>query len=460
MQENISVNNALIYVKQWWNEGNHEKSIQGLREIIGFDPENVEAKNLLAEYTQIIESKKNTDEYFVNTFEITEEENNNKLKSGGIFKKLTKVLILFLFLSIGYLAYSNYGDKIENGFHKALNIFYNDNVSENSLASALDTTIDKTLNSEKKDSERNRNEIRTEDLKKISNALTEYYNNNLGYPPALSVEKELLLGNYLIEMPIDPKSGEFDEKGEAFDYFYAVYKDPISGEENQIYILSANFENDDKEDNVSLLSSRNGLKYTDYRDLSNENVAILKGYRLSTDELPLQKQNSIERNLKNNILDLSTLSPLEIQSDDEQRRNDVITLKKALKSYYNDNLTYPDADIIEPLLNEYLDDVPEEKYNLFQNEEGRLYGYFYTVLPDDNGNKNQVFIISALIAKSNKLYYATSENLDPELLEREDEIRDLTKENITVLGNETLERTDNKDTMSAPRQTKLKRADS
>jgi len=431
MEDKITTEKALEYVEKWINEGNKKKAVAGLNEILNFEPDNLKAQKLLKKCQK-------------------------KFVKSAVISALTITII-----TCSFVALSHYSETLSKGIGEMFAFFYQDNKAAQNLEASAFNETSLIYDSQKKDSQRNRNEIRTKDIKKISTALEEYYKEHFKYPSAQTAELELLIESYLLEIPVDPLSGSFDKNGEPFDYYYANYEDPITKEANQIYILSANFENNDKEDNVWSISSRTISFYDDYRDLEKKNVTAFKGYILDENNLKKQKSNQIDKDFENNILNLDKLTDEEIKEDDKQRREDLKLIKQALEYYYDDKNSYPDADILESLIHEHISTIPVEKYNLYQNDKGKIYGYYYTVLPNDEGTENQSFVLSALIAKSGKFYLATSENVDSEVKNNTDTLRDLSQNNVTIIGasHEELSeyRSINPEIPQAPRQTKLKR---
>ena len=125
---------------------------------------------------------------------------------------------------------------------------------------------------EAKDTPETRNEQRKNDLTKIETALSQYYNDFREYPLPSEIQTILVDKGYLAELPAPPTTEE--------QYVYAVYGTPLGP--LQVFILSAEFEEDE---GVSIWSlGGNEKEYTDFRDLTKENVVALNETTAEPDE--------------------------------------------------------------------------------------------------------------------------------------------------------------------------------
>ncbi|HCW32800.1 MAG: hypothetical protein UT55_C0061G0008 [Candidatus Peregrinibacteria bacterium GW2011_GWE2_39_6] len=126
--------------------------------------------------------------------------------------------------------------------------------------------IDKTPNSidiEATEME-TRNNQRLSDLTTIEEALIQYYEKNQSYPSADEASTVMIEEDFLSQMPTPPNDNEV--------YFYAVYNNEIG--DNQIYILSAYFEDENEATEIwSTGGSTND--FTDFTDVSKDNVTII-----------------------------------------------------------------------------------------------------------------------------------------------------------------------------------------
>lgn len=125
-------------------------------------------------------------------------------------------------------------------------------VEETELISEEDPTIDA------------RNEKRLTDLTTVEKALIEYYDVHKNYPSPSEVNTVLVEEGLIQSIPIGPNPGEV--------YVYAVYGNPAG--ENQVYVLSAQFENQDGSTSA-WTTGANLLDYPDYSDISQEEVTLL-----------------------------------------------------------------------------------------------------------------------------------------------------------------------------------------
>lgn len=109
-----------------------------------------------------------------------------------------------------------------------------------------------------------RNEERLSELTQIETALIKYYESNKRYPEASEVGSALLNGGFLEEIPVGPLENEV--------YLYAVFDNELG--ENQVYILTAVFENPDG--STSEWTTGGSIQeFPDYNNIEFENVTIL-----------------------------------------------------------------------------------------------------------------------------------------------------------------------------------------
>lgn len=106
--------------------------------------------------------------------------------------------------------------------------------------------------------QRARDSVRVNDIQAIDSALKQASVDGNAYMSAdvfkdadgtgTGTDAGLVAGNYLREMPTDPRTGD-DDGTTQFVYVYGVAGDPTTKIAGQLYELSANFENPGNQDN-------------------------------------------------------------------------------------------------------------------------------------------------------------------------------------------------------------------
>jgi len=124
--------------------------------------------------------------------------------------------------------------------------------------------LEEEVAAEIKNDAETRNTQRLTDLSEVEEALIQYYENHKQYPSVEEILTVLIDEELLEELPSAPLENKA--------YVYAVYDTDLGP--GQAYILSAEFENEDG--SFSPWSTgENILTYTDYNDVTQENVTIL-----------------------------------------------------------------------------------------------------------------------------------------------------------------------------------------
>lgn len=290
--EKITIPAALNQVKQWFEIKDYDKVILGCQEILKVDPENQEATEFLKQSEEL----KKTENVKFPEFPLptmTSQEQNSQERElepepqettkhflGYLIRKIATIVIVFAILTGigigGYYGYQYYF-KTQGPTKEPV-----PNQEQNT-----DVPVDNTENDEEEESEsildesiKQNNEKRNQDLELLRKALESYYIETGQYPSIESVEEELIQDAYLEEIPLDPRHGEKDEKGINFGYTYAIY--PNASGENQEYVIAANYENPEKEDNI--WSPNPTTLHPDFHNLDKENVKILEAAENVLDE--------------------------------------------------------------------------------------------------------------------------------------------------------------------------------
>lgn len=281
----ISIIEALNQTQSWLNAGEYEKTIQACHEILDIEPGNqralallkqAEEKRLAALNTPAPEPEPFTEPEPVSTPEpvptsepvpTPEEDPLAKLMaedSSEVFGTETRqaprgdkwkhilamVIPALLVVLIGGALIWAFSNKDRN---KQI-----DDLSQNPINQEL-TYI-------------KNNEQRVEDLIAIS-AVIEASKKETGvYPSVQQLTATLLASESFSEIPQDPRHGEIDKAGKAFEYMYAVYSK--TGSPNSEYVLSALFE-DSRGFGSPWTRGVNVNGHPDFRDSSLSHVTVL-----------------------------------------------------------------------------------------------------------------------------------------------------------------------------------------
>jgi len=243
------IEDALSQIKEWQAQGKKEDAIAGCKEILEVDPENKEAKNILASYeTHEIETPEPpTDLKEAKTEEI-------KKPPHGIVVNLIAILLIIVIIGGGIFAYL----KFFNG--KPEKTQPPRTTEEQTEESEEEVKEEETIVVEEKTEAEIRNDQRLLDLQTIEGMAEKYFEENGSYPDGSTLET--LLGE---EMPYDPLDGETDESGNMFVYSYASY-----GTE---YILAGLFE--EEEGNTIFTTGASVNDHPNYRDSTSSNVLFI-----------------------------------------------------------------------------------------------------------------------------------------------------------------------------------------
>ncbi len=328
--DKITISEAIKKLETWFENKDYEKVLLGTKEILAIDPQNTEAQELIEKSQRMIDEQKKekTDTLdTIGTFPevskppqdalstfltndtpktseipkmpetpiqekthtpteipkpwenpetLHEEDASEKKHVIPIIFYLMKKIIIIL-VSIGIT-----GGLVYGGFFLYQNYINPEKKEATVKEKKEEVIVEKTI-------EAQNNEQRTLDLKKLEKALEDYFLDKNEYPLAKKIEAALVEGVYIDGIPIDPRSGEKDENGNVFGYIYAVYSN-ASGE-NQEYIISALFENTNKEKNL-IWSPNNTSKHEDFRSLENINTKFLETYVLGQEiiEEPMEEE--------------------------------------------------------------------------------------------------------------------------------------------------------------------------
>lgn len=285
--EKITIPAALNQVKQWFEIKDYDKVILGCQEILKVDPENQEATEFLKQSEELKKTENVKFPEFPLPTMTSQEQNSQEEKKesnelepepqettkhffGYLIRKIATIIIVFAILTgigvggyYGYQYYVKPQGSIKN---------QDSNQEQNT-----DVPVDNTENEEEPENIldeniQQNNEKRNQDLELLKRALEGYYIETGQYPSIESIEEELIQGAYLEEIPLDPRHGEKDEKGIDFGYTYAIY--PNASGKNQEYVIAANYENPEKEDNI--WSPNPTTLHPDFHDLDKENIKILE----------------------------------------------------------------------------------------------------------------------------------------------------------------------------------------
>lgn len=295
--EKITIPAALNQVKQWFEIKDYDKVILGCQEILKVDPENQEAREFLKQSEELKKTENIKFPEFPLPTMTSQEQNSQEEKKEGselepepqettkhflgyLIRKIATIVIIFAILTgIGVGGYYGYQYYIkpqrpikEPGPMQNTDVITEVEDTENEEEEEPENTLDESI--------KQNNEKRNQNLELLKKALESYYIDTGQYPSIESVEEELIQGSYLEEIPFDPRHGEKDEKGIDFGYTYAVY--PNASGENQEYIIAANYENSEKEDNI--WSPNPTTLHPDFHDLDKENVKILEADKNVLDE--------------------------------------------------------------------------------------------------------------------------------------------------------------------------------
>lgn len=141
------------------------------------------------------------------------------------------------------------------------------------------------------DSIKNRNRIRSTDLRSIEIALEEYFDKNKEFPDAKDISEDLVEGRFLTQIPIDPENENQNENGDTYQYIYSVFKDPETKEKNQIYVLYALLEKVEEDQDLDLIISNNPnfAESQEFKDTSKSNTSIIEPYTESDSTNKVQR---------------------------------------------------------------------------------------------------------------------------------------------------------------------------
>ena len=269
-QGSISITQALNQIQSWLNANEYDKAIQGCTEILELEPGNQRALALL----KIAEERRHkvmttpppapvsTKPDPLADLQVETSAKPNPFERPAFSESADKRQ-LFLAMLIPAVIVVLLGGSL---IWFLANRERSDTIAKNS-GSNVTEAIDKDYLED--------NETRVKEMTQMAKVIDDYRREEGQYPSVEDIEKVIVQSEEYSKIPKDPKQGEMDAEGKAYGYMYAVY-DSKFGKENQYYVLSALFE-DSKGVGYEWNVGENTKNYSDYRDISKDNVTFIGG---------------------------------------------------------------------------------------------------------------------------------------------------------------------------------------